>query len=57
MAKSTTIDYICRFCKAIVAVFGKNHLRALDAEDTTRIWGQYTDSGFPIILRSINYMH
>jgi hypothetical protein len=32
MAESTTIVCMCRFCRAIITVFGKNYLRTPKAE-------------------------
>jgi hypothetical protein len=37
MSESTTIDYMHRFRRAIVTVFGKNYLRSPNEEDTARI--------------------
>jgi hypothetical protein len=37
MALSTCSQTICRFCRAIIAVFGKVYLRPPMADDTARI--------------------
>jgi hypothetical protein len=57
MAESTALDCLYRFCRAIVGCFGKQYLRAPNAEDTARILAENEARGFPGMLGSIDCMH
>ncbi|XP_010239138.2 uncharacterized protein LOC100834642 [Brachypodium distachyon] len=56
MAKSTAIECMYRFCRAIVAVFGEQYLRTPTAEDTARIMAQNAERGFPGSHNDINVL-
>ena len=57
MAESIALDCLYRFCRAIVGCFGKQYLRAPNAEDTARILAENEARGFPGMLGSIDCMH
>ncbi|XP_051190706.1 uncharacterized protein [Lolium perenne] len=57
MAESTCTETIYRFCRAIIAVFSTDYLRAPREDDTTRILQNNAARGFPGMLGSIDYMH
>ena len=57
MAESTCSENVYRSCRAVIAVFGGDYLRAPRADDTARILEQNAAQGFPGMLGSIDYMH
>jgi len=57
MAESTAIDFLYRFCRAVIAVFEKQYLRTPTAEDTARNLAVNESRGFPGMLGSIDCMH
>jgi hypothetical protein len=54
MAKSTAMECMSIFCRAVVSVFGSNYLRTPNEKDTARILAQNVERGFPVMLGSIN---
>jgi hypothetical protein len=57
MAESTCFETMGRFCLAVVAVFGKDYLRARTKQNTARIMTHNATRGFPGMLGSTDYMH
>jgi hypothetical protein len=57
MAESTAIDCLYMFCRAVIAVFGKQYLRTPVVEDITRILAVNESRGFHGMLGSIYCMH
>ncbi|XP_071683388.1 uncharacterized protein [Lolium perenne] len=57
MGESTCTESLYRLCRAVIAVFAKDYLRAPRADDTTRILQKNAARGFPGMLESIDCMH
>lgn len=57
MSNSTWLEYMYKFCKALVAVFGPEHLREPNIVDTALLLGINASKGFLGILGSIDCMH
>jgi hypothetical protein len=52
IAKSAFFEIVGRFCRAVVALFGKDYLRDPNEQNTTRILAQNATRGFPKRLGS-----
>jgi hypothetical protein len=57
MSKSTCIEAMYNFCRAIIAVFGEVYLRQQNLEDTRRLLSINDKRGFHGMLGSIDCMH
>ncbi|KAH9781249.1 dde tnp4 domain-containing protein [Citrus sinensis] len=57
IGESTTIESLKRFCRAIVEVFAKQHLRSPNANEVARLLHVGKERGFPGMLGSLNCMH
>ena len=57
LAKSTALEYIRRFVRGVIEVFGGPYLRSPNAEDTARLLAIGEQRGFPGMLGSIDCMH
>ncbi|KAK1669836.1 hypothetical protein QYE76_057995 [Lolium multiflorum] len=57
MTESTCTESFYRFCRAVIAVFAKDYLRAPRADDTARILQKNAAIGFLGMLGSIDCMH
>ncbi|KAK1618039.1 hypothetical protein QYE76_023556 [Lolium multiflorum] len=56
MAESTCTETLYRFCRAVIAVFAKDYLRAPRVDDTARILQKNASRGFPGMIGSIDYL-
>ena len=52
MAESTSSETVYKFCRAVIAVFGGDYLRAPRADDTARILEQNAAQRFHVMLGS-----
>ncbi|XP_071678163.1 uncharacterized protein [Lolium perenne] len=50
MTESTCSKTVYKFCRAVIAVFGGDYLRAPRTDDTSQILAQNADRGFPGML-------
>ncbi|XP_071679977.1 uncharacterized protein [Lolium perenne] len=57
MAESTCSKTFYRFCRAVIAAFDGDYLRAPTTDDTARILAQNAAREFPGMLGSIDCMH
>jgi hypothetical protein len=57
MTESTCFETVGRFCQAVVAVFRKDYVRALNEQDNARILAQNAARGFPEVLGSTMLPH
>ena len=56
LAKSTALENLRRFVRAVIEVFGGQYLRSPNAEDTARLLAIGEQRGFPGMLGSIDCM-
>lgn len=57
MSESTCLEFMYRFCKTVIAMFGPEYLREPNATDTTRLLAKNAIRGFLGMLGSIDCMH
>jgi hypothetical protein len=57
MGESICLEFMCRFCRAVIAVFGQHYCREPTIEDTRRLLSINESRGFPSIIGSIDCMH
>ncbi|KAK3229014.1 hypothetical protein Dsin_000895 [Dipteronia sinensis] len=57
IGKSTTIESLKRFCRAVVEIFADDYLRSPNTTDVTRLVRIGKDRGFPRMLGSLDCMH
>ncbi|XP_050261162.1 uncharacterized protein LOC126705962 [Quercus robur] len=57
IGKSTAIENLKKFVKAVVDIFSKKYLRSPNNKDIAKILANGERSGFPGMLESIDFMH
>jgi len=57
IGKSTVIESLRRFVRAVIEVFGEEYLRSPNEDDTARLLAIGERRGFPGMLGSIDCMH
>lgn len=57
IGETTTFACLKHFCKAVIAVFGKEYLREPTAEDMAKLLAENAARGFPGMIGSVDCMH
>ena len=57
LGKSTTLESLRRFVRAVIEIFGDDYLRSPNDDDTARLLAIGEQRGFPGMLGSIDCMH
>ena len=57
IGKSTSVESLKRFCRAIIEIFGYRYLRSSNENDIVRLLYIGEQCGFPGMLGSLDYMH
>ncbi|SAM00221.1 hypothetical protein [Absidia glauca] len=57
IGKTTALECLRRFCKAVIAGFGESYLRAPNQADVERLLKENAGRGFPGMLGSLDCMH
>ena len=57
MSESTCLNFMYKFCKVVIVVFGPEYLRKPTPQDTTHLLAMNASRGFLGILGSIDCMH
>jgi hypothetical protein len=57
ISKTTCLESMYKFCKAVIAVFGTVYLREPTVEDTARLLSINEARGLPGMIGSIDCMH
>jgi hypothetical protein len=57
MGRSTCLDSMYRFFRAVIVMFGEYYLREPTAEDTRRLMSINESRGFPGMINGIDCMH
>jgi hypothetical protein len=57
IGEDTTMEFVRRFCKAVIRIYGPKYLRAPNEENMVRLMAQNEVRGWPCMLGSIDCMH